>query len=93
MHIKKKKILSFKVTDEHIQDSKMLPRLIEDIIKSKDVRINKVFVGDAAYNINAVFRCLSNNMIIPYIKFRKNSKVKSRKPITLLEIYRIYLKK
>ena len=54
----------------------MLPRLIEDIIKSKDVRINKVFVANVAYNSNAYLRCLSNNMIIPCIKFRKNAKVR-----------------
>ena len=32
--IKTKKILSKKVTDEHVHDSKMLPELVEDIIKS-----------------------------------------------------------
>jgi hypothetical protein len=30
--IKNKKILSIKVTDEHIYDSKMLPEMVENII-------------------------------------------------------------
>jgi hypothetical protein len=40
--IKSKKILSMKVTYEHVQDNKVLPRLVEDIIKPKDVMIDKV---------------------------------------------------
>jgi hypothetical protein len=28
--------------DEHIHDSKMLPRLVEDIVKSKNVRIDNI---------------------------------------------------
>ena len=32
--IKSKKILSMKVTDDHIHDSKMLPELVQNIIKS-----------------------------------------------------------
>ena len=32
---KSKKILSMKVTDEHVHDKKMLPKLVADIAKSK----------------------------------------------------------
>ena len=32
--VKSKKILSMKVTDEHVHDSKALPELVENIIKS-----------------------------------------------------------
>ena len=32
--VKTKKILSMKVTDEHVHDSKALPELVENIIKS-----------------------------------------------------------
>ena len=32
--MKTKKILSMKVTDEHVHDSKVLPELVENIIKS-----------------------------------------------------------
>jgi hypothetical protein len=34
VNVKTKKILSMKVTDEHVHDSKALPGLIENIIKS-----------------------------------------------------------
>jgi len=57
---KSKKILSVKVTDEHVHDSKVLPILVDNIIKSKDMRIDKVFT-DGAYDSNAVFRCLADN--------------------------------
>src|SRR6185312_8538167 len=47
--IKSKKILSMKVTDEHIHDSKALPGLIEDIIKSDNsiIPIGKLFADGA----------------------------------------------
>ena len=34
VNVKTKKILSIKVTDEHVHDSKALPELVENIIKS-----------------------------------------------------------
>ena len=42
-----KKILSIKVTDEHVHDSKALPELIENIIKSDNVTvaIGKLLAG------------------------------------------------
>jgi hypothetical protein len=45
-----KKILSIKVTDEYIQDSKALSELVEDIIKSEGMSTTtgKLF-GDDAY--------------------------------------------
>jgi hypothetical protein len=75
--IKSKKIISIKVTDEHVHDSKMLPKLAEDIKKSNHISIGKVFV-DGAYDINAVFRCLANNGILPCIKVRRNAKVNKK---------------
>ncbi|HXT84604.1 MAG TPA: transposase [Verrucomicrobiae bacterium] len=36
VNVKTKKILSMKVTDEHVHDSKALPELIENIIKSNN---------------------------------------------------------
>ena len=69
--IKSKKILSMKeVTDEHIHDSKMLPELIQGIIKSNKTAIGKLF-ADGAYDNNDVFRYLSDNGILPCIKVRK----------------------
>ncbi len=35
VNIKTKKILSIKVTDEHVHDTKALPELVENIIKSR----------------------------------------------------------
>ena len=48
--VKSKKILSMKVTDEHVHDSKMLPELVENIIKSEDMSttIGKLFADDGA---------------------------------------------
>ena len=74
--IKSKKIISMKVTDEHIHDSKALPELVEDIIKSNEISsIGKLF-ADGAYDGNDIFRCLADNGILPCIKVRKTAKVK-----------------
>jgi hypothetical protein len=73
VNVKSKKILSIKVTDEHVHDSKALPELVENIIKSDSVTttaIGKLF-GDGAYDNNDVFRCLADNGILPCIKVRK----------------------
>ena len=46
VNVKSKKILSIKVTDEHVHDSKALPELVENIIKSDSVTttaIGKLF--------------------------------------------------
>src|SRR3954447_295086 len=51
--IKSKKILSMKVTDEQVHDSKMLPKLVEGAKKSNNISIGKVF-ADGAYDSNGV---------------------------------------
>ena len=64
VNVKSKKILSIKVTeDEHVHDSKALPELVENIIKSDSVTttIGKLF-GDGAYDGNDIFRCLWRTM-------------------------------
>ncbi len=44
VNVKTKKILSMKVTDEHVHDSKVLPELVEEIIKSDSTTtIGKLF--------------------------------------------------
>jgi hypothetical protein len=80
VNVKSKKILSIKVTDEHVHDSKVLPELVENIIKSDSMAtaIGKLF-ADGAYDGNDIFRCLGDNGILPCIKVRKNSKVKLKK--------------
>jgi hypothetical protein len=83
VNVKSKKILSMKVTDEHVHDSKALPELIENIIKSDNmVSIGKLF-GDGAYDSNNIFSFLSDNGIQPCIKVRKNSRVGWKKGNTL----------
>ena len=58
VNVKNKKILSIKVTDEHVHDSKALPELVENIIKSESVTaIGKLF-ADGAYDGNDIFRYL-----------------------------------
>ena len=65
VNIKSKKIISIKVTDEHVHNgSKVLPKLVESIAKSKnDITLaGKVFVADGAYDSNVVFECLWRTM-------------------------------
>lgn len=72
-NVKTKEILSMKVTDEHVHDSKALPELVENIIKSNNI-IGKLF-ADGAYDGNDIFRYLGDNGILPCIKVRKNARV------------------
>ena len=80
VNVKTKKILSVKVTDEHVHDSKTVPELVENIIKSDNVTvvIGKLF-ADGAYEGNDIFRYLGDNGILPCIKVRKNSRVRWKK--------------
>jgi len=80
-----------KVTDEHVHDSKVLPKLVDNIIKSKDVRIDKVF-ADGAYDSNAVFRCLADNGILPCIKVRRNANINKKTNNTFRNLSVIYQK-
>src|SRR6476620_10833965 len=77
VNIKSKKILSMKVTDEHVHDSKVLPRLVEDVIKSGSMTavgvIGKLFADSGAYEGNEIFRYLTDNGIfLSYIKIKNN---------------------
>ena len=64
--------------DEHVHDSKALPELVDEAIKSDNTTasaIGKLF-ADGAYDNNDIFRYLSNNGIQPCIKVRKNARIK-----------------
>jgi hypothetical protein len=61
--VKSKKILSMKVTDEHVHDSKALPELIEKIIKSNNMAATGKLFADGTYSGNDIFRCLSDSRI------------------------------
>ncbi len=79
VNVKTKKILSMNVTDEHVHDSKALPELVNNVIKSDSITtIGKLFV-DGAYDGNDIFRYLGDNVILPCIKVRKNAKVRWKK--------------
>ena len=86
VNVKTKKILSMEVTDEHVHDSKVLPGLVDDAIKSNSMKpvaaaateIGKLF-ADGAYEGNDIFEYLSENRNQPCIKVRKNSKIRWKK--------------
>jgi nickel-dependent lactate racemase len=71
VNIKTKEILSMEVTDEHVHDNKVLPRLVNSV--SNDGFVSDIVLGDGAYDSNGAFRFLSENGIISCIKVRKNS--------------------
>jgi len=80
VNVKTKKILSIKVTDEHVHDGKTLPELVENIIESdKKITIGNLFAEDGAYDGNEIFRYLGDNGILPCIKVRKNSRIRWKK--------------
>ena len=72
VYVKSKEILS-KITDERVNESKVLPELVDNIVKSNKT-IGKLF-GDGAYEGNDIFRSLADNDIHPFIKVRKNARV------------------
>jgi hypothetical protein len=77
---KDQEILSIKVTDEHVHDSKALPELIENIIKLGSMAsIGELFGDDGIYEGNEIFRYSSNHGILPCIKVRKNARVRWKK--------------
>jgi hypothetical protein len=87
VNVKTKKILSMKVTDEHVHDSRALPELVDEAIKSDNMllaaTIGKLF-ADGAYDNNDIFRYLGDNGIQSCIKVRKNSRVRWRKGKNIL---------
>ena len=72
--IKKKRILSLEVTSEEIHDGNILKKLVDHASENNKV---KRVLADGMYDSNNNFRYLSKNHIIPGIKTRSNSKVKS----------------
>ena len=79
VNVKTKKILSMKVTDEHVHDSKALSELVDNIIKSdKKITIGKLF-ADGAYEGNDIFKYLGDKGIQPCIKVRKNARIRWKK--------------
>jgi hypothetical protein len=77
VNVKSKKILSMKVTDEHVHDGKALPELVKNATKSDSgkVAISKPF-ADGAYDSVGVFGCMAGSGILPCIIVRKNAGVR-----------------
>lgn len=84
VNLKTKKILSMKVTDEHVHDSKALPELVDETIKSnKNMTLGKL-IADGAYDDNVIFRYLGDSGILPCIKVRKNARIRWKKGRNIL---------
>jgi hypothetical protein len=77
VNVKSKKILSMKVTDEHVHDGKALPELVKDVAKSDSRKVtpSKLF-ADGAYDTNGIFRRMADSGILPCIKVRNNARVR-----------------
>jgi hypothetical protein len=79
VNIKTKEILALEVTDEKIHDSKMLKKLVDEVLKAVPpdekniVKKLKLVLADGAHDTNTNFGYLDKNGITPGIKVRKNS--------------------
>jgi IS5 family transposase len=71
--IKRKRILSLKVTSEQVHDGKVLPELVDDITIKQNKKVNTA-IADGSYDSNNNFQLLSFKGIQPAIKVRKNSR-------------------
>lgn len=54
----------------------MLPKLVEDILRTNGCSMMDKIIADGAYDNNDIFRCLSEKGIVPCIKVRRNSMVR-----------------
>ena len=72
--VKTKEILALEVTDEKVHDGrKIMPKLIEYILKNNNHIKIKSALNDGSYDGNGNFKYLQNKRILPAIKVRKNS--------------------
>ena len=72
--IKTKKIIALEVTDEKVHDGKMLKKLVNHVLDSREpntVKIKSV-LADGAYDSNPNFVYLEDKKINPGIKVRRN---------------------
>ncbi len=73
VNIRTKEILALEVTDGKVHDGKVMPKLIEHILKNNNnIRI-KSALFDGSYDSNENFKYLQKKRIRPAIKFRRNS--------------------
>jgi hypothetical protein len=75
VNIKTKEILALEITDEKSHDGKVMPRLIDHILKNKNNIKIRSALGDGSYDSNENFKYLQKIRIKPAIKVRKNSTI------------------
>jgi hypothetical protein len=68
--VRRRKILTLRVTDERVSDGRMLQPLVEEA--SKKGKITKT-IGDGAYDTKSNFRYLDARKSEPVIKVRRNA--------------------
>jgi Transposase DDE domain len=61
------------VTDEKVHDSKILKKLVNNVLDNQDKKIIKSVLADGAYDSNTNFKYLQEKKIAPAIKVRRNS--------------------
>jgi len=73
--IKTKKIIALEVTDEKVYDGKMLKKLVNHVLDSREPKTVKIksVLADGAYDSNPNFVYLEDKKINPGIKVRRNS--------------------
>ena len=76
--IKTKEILALEVTNEKVHDGKVMPRLIEHILKNNKIIKTESALGDGSYDSNENFNYLQKKKIKTAIKVRKNSIISSK---------------
>jgi hypothetical protein len=76
--VKSKKILTMKVTDdEHVHDSKALPELVNEIVKSNKIIGKLLFADDSPMKVIIFLDICPQTMeSCPCIEVRKNTKIK-----------------
>ncbi len=86
VNIKTKEILALEVTDEKVHDSKMLKKLVDDVLKAvppdeKNIvkKLKLVLLADGAHDTNTNFGYLDKNGITPGIKVRRKNSIVSPK--------------
>jgi Transposase DDE domain len=62
------------VTDEKVHDSKILKKLVNNVLDNQDKKkIKSVLADDGAYDSNTNFKYLQEKKIAPAIKVKRNS--------------------
>jgi hypothetical protein len=77
VNIKTKEILALEVTDEKVNDGRMLKKLVNHVLDNRGIMIESV-LADGAHDTNTNFQFLEQKGITSGIKVRKNSIISIR---------------